>query len=92
MKAEVVDEAGMGPVTELEGPPPQPLALSDQADQARGHEAVDRVEVLRGIPGPEVVPPAAQYRIERRDHVADVVARRLRIELRRHPVLRGRIP
>src|ERR1700752_1193584 len=50
-----------------------PAALLDhQALQAPFDVPVDLPELDGGVPGAEVVPPAAQQRVQVRDHLADV--------------------
>src|SRR2546428_13547838 len=48
------------------------VALSHQATEPTLDVAVDVDELDGGVPGAKVVAPAAQDRIELRDHIADV--------------------
>src|SRR5262249_43351672 len=49
------------------------LALDEQALEPPFDVAVDLSELLGGVPGPEVVAPSAQDRVQFRDHLADVL-------------------
>src|SRR5437879_13716613 len=70
------------PVEPLLGPPISltsvqvPASLVDhQGAKPLVHVAVDLAELGGGVPGSEVVAPAAQDRIQVRDHVADIRSR-----------------
>jgi hypothetical protein len=49
------------------------LALDQQALESPRDVTVDLPELVGGVPGTEVVSPAAQHRVQIRDHLADVL-------------------
>src|SRR2546428_10743775 len=60
------------PLLALARPDVATVALSHQATEPTLDVAVDVDELDGGVPGAKVVAPAAQDRIELRDHIADV--------------------
>ena len=58
VKAEVLDEAGVGPFLRVDRSAPLAAASEEQAHETSLHEAVDRLELVRCVPRPEVGPPA----------------------------------
>src|SRR3990172_216322 len=74
----LADEAEVGPVQRPErataGPPATLATLScHQAQQASMDVTVDRAELVRRVPRPEVVGPPAENRVEDLDHPPDVL-------------------
>src|SRR5438045_1825607 len=60
------------PATHLPRPQVPPLALAHQVSEPPDDVPIDRRELRGRIPGPEVVAPAAQQRVELRDRLAQV--------------------
>ena len=60
----LVVEPGFGPACRLPGPQVATPTLDQQAFEPPRHVAVELTELVRGIPGPEVVAPSPQEQVQ----------------------------